>query len=108
MDPWSKAITEAGKDAPSTLEEAVRSEVTLLWNDLSYAVRTAANGTWSMECDNLVRRIVRLSRISGYWEHWEEIQYNLLRSGIWQKITKEAGADIPIPHESMFRVITSP
>lgn len=97
--PWARAIAEAAEDEPDTLDDAVHRELELLWADLGDAMRNACNGSWSIGCDNLVTRIVQLSRAAGTWVPWKKISYPLLLDGTWQGITAAAGITVPAPGE---------
>lgn len=77
-----------------SLEGAAREELEFLWDDLHNARSTAANGEWSIRCDDLVHRIGALTRHVGP-THWEKIQIPLLEDGVYQRIH----ADIEIPVE---------
>ena len=73
-----------------TLDDAARWELDLLWDDLAKALRYAANGVWSMECDALVARIKMFTRLVGPTA-WEKIQIPLLEDGTYQRIHAEIG-----------------
>ena len=73
-----------------TLDDAVRWELDLLWNDLHDARRSAANGEWSIRCDGLVARIRMFTRLVGPTP-WEKIQISLLEDGTYQRIHAEMG-----------------
>lgn len=96
---WERAVAEAAEDAPTTLEDAVREELVMMWADLAREVRYAINGRWSVACESLVTRIVILSRLAEPTP-WESIQFPLLLDGTWQGITGAAGFDVPQPGES--------
>ena len=98
--PWERAIAEAAEDQPGTLDDAVHRELEHLWADLGNAMRNAYKGRWSVGCDNLVTRIVQLSRVAGTWLPWENVQYPMLLDGTWQAITTAAGITVPVPGES--------
>lgn len=71
-----------------SMTEAIEEELESLWDDLEKARRSAVNGQWSIECDNLVYRIQTLTMLVGP-THWTRIQLNLLEKGIYQKILDE-------------------
>lgn len=85
---------DLGDDEPTTLEEAVRQHLPLLWSDMTTATREAMNGVWSIRCGNLAHRIVTLSRFVGPTP-WEEIDVTLLLNGVYQKVYDEAGIAYP-------------
>jgi hypothetical protein len=72
---------------------ACRWELECLWDDLSQAVRSALNGTWSMKCDSLEDRIKRLTPLVGP-TRWEAIQIHLIESGVYQRIHSEIGVEV--------------
>lgn len=88
-------------DAPATLEDAVRAELSMLWSDVSTARGQAINTDWSIKCANLASRIVTLSRFVGP-TRWEEIGVSLLLGGVYQRVYDEAG--IPYPPIDFDRV----
>lgn len=82
------------EDEPQTLEEAVRLEVSLLWSDMTSAIRDAINTEWSIRCGWLAGRIVTLSRFVGPTP-WEEIDVDLLRNGVYARVYGEASIEYP-------------
>jgi hypothetical protein len=76
------------------LTAAVREELVMLWGDLTSAVRYAANGSWSIQCDNLAERITVLSRLVGPTP-WDEIDVGTLLSGVYERVHREAGIEVP-------------
>lgn len=88
---------KAIEDQFENTEEAVTDELYRLWGDLEGARRNALNGRWSIDCDDLTMRIVKLSLASGIHIPWERIGYGLLTRGIWQGIMKSIGANVPMP-----------
>jgi hypothetical protein len=87
---WARAVLEAGEDAPADLAEAARDELVSLWTDLDHAVHYAYRGGWSMGCEWITRRIVRLSRLAGATP-WGQIPIPLLLDGTYQGILTAAG-----------------
>lgn len=78
----------------ATIEGAARDELMRLWDDLGHARHRAARGCWSGECENLTRRIVVLTRHVGA-TGWTQIQPPLIRSGLYERIHREAGLEHP-------------
>lgn len=99
MASWDRAVSDANEGSPVSLEDAVRDELASLWCDLAREIRHAYNGRWSVACNSLVTRIVRLSRLAGPLP-WEQVEYALLLDGTWQGITAAAGFDVPRPGEA--------
>ncbi len=87
MDDWDN-------DESQDLMDAVRWEVRCLWDDLADAVRLARSGVWSIGCEHLAARIVGLSRHAGALP-WEHVSVHLLRAGVYERVYREAGIDIP-------------
>ncbi len=82
------------EDHPGDLAEAAQIELVNLWSDLAHARQFAANGVWSMQCDNLAYRIVMLSRVVGACP-WGEIDVDVLLDGLYVRIHDEAGLPYP-------------
>jgi hypothetical protein len=74
----------------------LRDELADLWSDLSDARGKAANREWSMQCDWLTGRIVRLSRLTGATP-WKKIPCDLLLDGIYTGIMDQAGVPFDRP-----------
>jgi hypothetical protein len=87
---WADAVREAGEDPPADLGAAVREELACLWTDLDQAVHYALRGGWSMGCDWVTARIVRLPRIAGATP-WEQVPIPLVLDGTWQGILAASG-----------------
>jgi hypothetical protein len=85
------------------LEEVAREELACLWGDLEIARRSAINGTWSIQCDNLTDRIKGLTAVIGPTP-WDEIQIPLLELGIYQRIHAELSIDSPEVRPDMEKV----
>lgn len=101
--PWHRAVADAAEDeTPASAEEAVRDELVNLWTDLDHAVSYAYNGRWSMGCDNITGRIIRLSRVAGAIP-WQQVPYPLLLSGTYHGILADAGIEHAEPGEDDLR-----
>lgn len=100
-NPWDRAVAEAAEEPPANATAALAEEVGYLWSDLDEAKRHAINGHWSMQCDWLVTRIVRLTRLAGPTS-WGEIPITLLLDGTYQGIL--AAADIAFDEPDMAEV----
>jgi hypothetical protein len=87
---WQAAVAAAGEGPPADLPTAVDEELIALWSDLGEAMRRAGSGSWSVECDGIVVRIVMLSRLTAATS-WQWIPVPLLISGVYQGILQAAG-----------------
>ncbi len=94
--PWDRAIADAAEDSPAGLLSAARAELCDLWYDLGNARRAAINGSWSMQCDNVVVRIVHLSRLAGVTP-WQQIPIPSLLDGTYQGVLSAAGLEFEPP-----------
>jgi hypothetical protein len=97
-----EAIDSADCERFATLEEAAADELMRLWEDLYEAVRQARNGYWSIGCENIAHRIAVLTRALGKATPWQQIQVDLLESGIYQKMHDLMG--IPYEQPDMERI----
>lgn len=77
------------EDMCKTLDEAVTQEQIWLWSDLCRARRSAINTDWSIQCENLAHRIVRLARLTTA-TRWNEIDVSLLRDGVYEEVLRQA------------------
>jgi len=92
---WDAAIALAGEDPPADLGAAVAEELIALWSDLSDVLLRSA-GAWTLACDQLVVRIVMLSRLTATTSS-EWVPEPLLASGIYQGILTSAGLSFSPP-----------
>jgi hypothetical protein len=74
----------------AALGQAVCDEQEQLWGDMTTAIRTAHNRSWSTQCENLAYRIVTLARLVGA-TRWSAVDSVLIRSGVYERILTEAG-----------------
>lgn len=94
MTAWPARLVPLDDEQPTTLEEAARDELMLLWSDLNAAIEQAHRGGWSMRCEYLASRIVALTRHVGATP-WEQIDVKLVRCGAYERIHQEAGLEYP-------------
>lgn len=78
------ALDEADSEEFSSLEDAAVNELMRLWDELYWAIRDAHNGCWSTGCESTAYRIAALTRALGKPTPWQQIQPELLRTGIYQ------------------------
>lgn len=95
MTDLPERLLDPEEEWSETLHDAAREELIWLWADLADARRHAIRGCWSIECASLTVRIVALSRHVGAL-CWEEVDFDLLRSGVYMRIHQEAGL-VPPP-----------
>lgn len=86
------------------LRKACRRELVMLWSDLDTARRNAIRpGTWTIQCENLEYRIVKLTKLVGPTP-WEKIQITLLELGIYQRIHEKLGISVEVDMERVAEV----
>lgn len=99
--PRLAAVAETGRDVgiPSAvllavegLVEGLRQELVCLWTDLAEARRLAANREWSMRCDDVARRIARLTLLVGPCP-WEQVESGPLRDGTYRALHAALAVD---------------
>ena len=102
--PWHRAVADgnAPEDQPANAEEAVRAELANLWHDLDEAVRMAYRGGWSVGCDNVAARIIRLSRLAAP-ASWQNVPITMLITGTYQGLLTDAGIEHDEPGENEMR-----
>ncbi len=92
----AEAVAAAGAtEEYATPDSALRQLLVLAWYDLQEERGRAANGRWSIACDNLVCRIVGLTRLVGPVP-WEEIDVDLILDGIYERIHAAIGTPTPL------------
>lgn len=79
----------------TTLEEAASDELMRLWGDLHHQMEWARNGCWSGGCADVAYRIAVLTRALGKAARWQDMQIELLETGIYQRFHDLMG----IPYE---------
>lgn len=90
-----EAIDSADYEPFTTLEEAASDELMRLWGDLAHAMYMAVGGCWSGGCEGAAYRIAVLTRALGKAARWQDMQIELLETGIFQKMHDLMG----IPYE---------
>jgi hypothetical protein len=90
VQPWDHAVADAAEEPGTSWQQVVAEEVDALWADLGDAYSAALNGMWSMQCDGLVTRIVRLTRL-GHVTPGGGTTFALLLNGIYAGILTTAG-----------------
>ena len=102
MIPWHEAVQLAmSEKLPVTgpakqrfYGEALRDELVNLWSDLGEQRSHALDGVWSMGCNWVTGRIVRLTRLVGPTP-WEKVPTTLLLDGTYAGILDQIG----VPYE---------
>lgn len=95
-EPWLQAVADADS-TPVAAMTALRGELASLWSDLSIAYRMASNYHWSIGCDDLVARIVHISRVTGPLRWDGPVPLHLTANGVYQGIMAAAGLTVPEP-----------
>jgi len=105
--PWERPVADAANDPagePASLDDVLREELEALWGDLDQAYKAALNGMWSMGCDWLVTRIVRLTRFAGVTPPGATT-FPLLLNGVYEGVLDAAGiAHEPVDLDEMRRI----
>jgi hypothetical protein len=91
------AIDAADESGLTSLEQAAEDELMRLWGDLFWAMRDALNGGWSVSCEDKARRIAVLTRALGRAAPWEEVQIDLLETGVYQNLHDQMGIPYDAP-----------
>lgn len=89
------AIDSAAHSAFVTLEDAATDELMRVWGDLAEAMDRAHGGCWSGGCEDAAYRIAVLTRALGKATPWQEVQIELLETGIYQRMHDLMG----VPYE---------
>lgn len=87
----------------ATRESALHWLLESAWCDLHTARRYAINGTWSIECDNQVHRIVGLTKLVGPLS-WQRVPVRLILDGIYERIHEAIGTLTPLSDDDRRRV----
>lgn len=91
-------------DQRTDMAEWVREEQANLWQELLDAIRSAANGAWSMKSANVARRIIEAARLVGPTPHGEA-PWALTAAGIYETLLGIGGIDVDLPDEAEWRRI---
>lgn len=86
----------------ATPDSALRWLLTLAWDELSKARRSAINGHWSMQCESVVGKIAGLTRLVGPQE-WGSVQVDLILNGWYERINAAAGHPTPLTDDDRRR-----
>ncbi len=73
------------EDDEMTMAGALHVELNHLWSDMWWAMQQRRNTDWSIQCENLARRIQLLSRLVGPLP-WTHITVSLLRDGTYARV----------------------
>jgi len=79
----------------ATADAALRHLLACAWNELQNARRSALNGSWSMQCDFAVHKIMGLTDLVGPID-WGEVQVDLILDGMYERIHERAGYPTPL------------
>ena len=90
-----EAIDSAGAEHFTTLEEAAADELMHLWGDLRHQMRDARDGCWSIGCESVAHRIAVMTRALGKAARWQDVDIELLESGVYQRFHDLMG----VPYE---------
>jgi hypothetical protein len=91
------AIDSADYEPFTTLEEAAYEELTRLWGDLAEAMHYARGGCWSGGCEGAAYRIAYMTRALGKAARWQDMQIELLETGIYQRMHELLGVPYDPP-----------
>ena len=89
------AIDSADYEHFTTLEEAAADELMRLWGDLHHQLRDARNGCWSVGCESVAHRIAVLTKALGKAARWQDMDIELLETGVYQRFHDLMG----VPYE---------
>lgn len=87
----SLSADEEYKDKKSALQWLLY----LSWHALKDAQRTALNGSWSIQCESEVRKIVNLTRLVGPIS-WDRVPCEFVVNGIYERIHTAMGVSTPV------------
>jgi hypothetical protein len=96
LESVDEAVTQAGQtEEYATPDAALRWLLELAWTDLAEARRHSADGTWSIQCDGIVGRIIGLTRLIGPLS-WEHVSVDLTLDGVYERIHEAIGMPTPL------------
>lgn len=96
-----EAIDSADYEGFTTLGEAAADELMRLWGDLHHQMRDARDGCWSVGCESVAHRIAVLTRAVGKATPWQEVQIELLETGVYQRMHDLMGVPYDPPDMDM-------
>lgn len=105
-DPWPEALAgpaACARETPASVAAALEAELVSLWSDLAEAHRMAADHVWSVQCEGLVERIVRLTRALGTATPWAAVPTVLSLNGVYQAVHSGAGISVAEPDVAELR-----
>jgi hypothetical protein len=96
LESVDEAVIQADEtEEYATPDSALRWLLVLTWTDLQSARGNALNGRCSMACDDLVCRIVGLTRLVGPLS-WGHLDVDLLLDGVYERIHEAIGVPTPL------------
>lgn len=79
--------------------EFARLEQAALWRELSDAIRTGINTTWSMRASAIAGRIVAAARIAGPTPY-TEVPWSLVAGGVYAAVLATAAIERELPGDA--------
>jgi hypothetical protein len=96
LESVDEAIANAGATQEyATPDSALRWLLNLAWHGLQSARHEAMNGSWSINCDHQVTRIVGLTRLVGPLS-WGPVPVDLILDGVYERIHEAIGTPTPL------------
>ncbi|MEU4224311.1 hypothetical protein AB0F17_08460 [Nonomuraea sp. NPDC026600] len=90
-----EAIDSAEEEGFTSLEQAAADELMRLWGDLHHQMRDARDGCWSVGCESVAHRIAVMTKALDEATPWQQIELELLESGVYQRFHDLMG----VPYE---------
>lgn len=97
-----EAAASDTREEYATKDSALQWTLQLAWSDLQHQRRQAANGTWSIACDNAVTHILGLTKLIGPVD-WGSVSADLILDGVYERIHELAGTPTPLSDEDRER-----
>lgn len=100
-----EAVAYAGSadEEYATADSALRWLLEVAWSELQSERRDALNGRWSVRCDDVVCRIIGLTRLVGPLS-WERVLVDLVLDGVYERIHEAIGTPTPLSADDRRRV----